>query len=43
MNKPTTAQVLADTIEMVKPIELRELLKKAMRQWLDEQITFLNK
>jgi len=48
MNKLTaetisTAEVLAETIEMVEPKELRDLLKKAMSQWLDEQITLINK
>lgn len=40
-DKPTTAQVLADAIEMVQPVELRELIKKAFRQFLDEQIALL--
>jgi len=43
MKTKTTSQVLAETIEMVQPIELRELIKKAMAQWLDEQIEFLER
>ena len=41
MKTKTTAEVFAETIEMVQPIELRELIKKAMRQWLDENIALM--
>jgi hypothetical protein len=37
----TTQEILAEAIEMVQPIELRETIKKAFNQWLDEQIAHL--
>jgi hypothetical protein len=43
MNTKTTSQILAEAIEMVQPIELRETIKKAFNQWLDEQIEHLSK
>ena len=43
MKTKTTAEILAEAIEMVEPKELRELIKKAMRQWLDEQIALLKR
>lgn len=43
MKTKSTAEVLADTIEMVQPVELRKLIKKAFNQFLDEQIKMLER
>jgi hypothetical protein len=39
--KKTTQDILVDAINMVEPVELRNLIKKAFTQFLDEQITNL--
>lgn len=43
MKTKSTAQILAESIEMVESKELRDLIKKAMSQWLDEQIALLKR